>query len=99
MYLLHDCQAMFTVDGTQYTTCLISCSLCLICVDENRTQHVKAVKVCRFIMFSAQLAGAHKNKVLAIELREAEARRKKELFYQKAFEQDMARFKAEQKLS
>ena len=36
--------------------------------------------------------------MVALELRDAEIRREKELFYQKAFEEDLERFKAEQKM-
>ncbi|KAF6024959.1 DTNBP1 [Bugula neritina] len=46
--------------------------------------------------YSANLAKEHRKKIISLELREAEVRREKELFYQKAFEEDMQRFKMEQ---
>ena len=47
-------------------------------------------------MLSAKLAQDHKKKVIAYEMRQAELRREKELFYQKAFEEDIKKFKTEQ---
>ena len=48
---------------------------------------------------SAKLAQDHKKKVIAYEMRQAELRREKELFYQKAFEEDIKKFKTVQKRS
>ena len=51
---------------------------------------------CCSRMLSAKLAQDHKKKVIGYEMRQAELRREKELFYQKAFEEDIKKFKTEQ---
>mgnify|MGYP001791690605 CR=1 FL=1 len=47
-------------------------------------------------IFPAQLAQEQEKKMLELEMKEAKLRRTKELFYQKAFEEDMKQYKAEQ---
>ncbi|XP_067931957.1 dysbindin protein homolog isoform X2 [Watersipora subatra] len=66
--------------------------------EEEKLATYKASQQQFVVEYSNRLAAEHKKKIIAVEMREAEVRREKELFYQKAFEEDLRRFKAEQKL-